>query len=223
MKICHPALEEPFQIDESKVSIVVIENQRMLSHMIQELRNQINGDLGEFIFCEDEKNISIEKRIQLIISVFDLDFNTKRNISKLYSQLAEKSVDEENYYETDLIKSKLLEYVERLISDEKSELKYNDNLEISDIFKIMKIEFDESSGILAERIINYLIVMNDYFHFSCYVFVNLKSYLSNEELISFYQYVIYNKITILLLENSERMINENYEKQIIIDSDLCLI
>ena len=52
------------------------------------------------------------------------------------------------------------------------------------------------------------------------VFVNLKQYLSKNELIEFYKYAIYNKIQILLIDSQAYGVTLEYEKKLIIDENL---
>ena len=53
-----------------------------------------------------------------------------------------------------------------------------------------------------------------------YIFVNLKSYLKQNELIEFYKYVLFNDIKIILVDSSSYNDKNNYTKKIIIDNEL---
>lgn len=51
-------------------------------------------------------------------------------------------------------------------------------------------------------------------------FINLKQYLSQEELIEFYKYAIYNEIKIVLVDSQSYGVKLDYEKKLIIDANL---
>ena len=52
------------------------------------------------------------------------------------------------------------------------------------------------------------------------IFVNLKQYLTKEELIEFYKYAIYNNVQILLVDSQTYGISLNNEKKLVIDENL---
>ena len=55
------------------------------------------------------------------------------------------------------------------------------------------------------------------------VFINLKTFLSKEEVEELYKECFYRKINIILFENYDNNCIIENEKRIIIDSDLCEI
>lgn len=52
------------------------------------------------------------------------------------------------------------------------------------------------------------------------VFVNLKQYLSKNELIELYKYAIYNNVNIFLVDSQSYGVTLKYEKKLIIDDNL---
>lgn len=63
---------------ENRVNVLVIENPRDLSATIQDLLNQMNGEDGNYIFSNDEKEIEIKKDIEFIMSPFTLSMNERK-------------------------------------------------------------------------------------------------------------------------------------------------
>ena len=52
------------------------------------------------------------------------------------------------------------------------------------------------------------------------VFINLKQYLTNEELKEFYKYSLYNNVKIILIDSQSYGTANEYEKKLIIDNNL---
>lgn len=69
----------------------------------------------------------------------------------------------------------------------------------------------------------YMKMQRSFFGKEVFVFVNLKSCFSEEEIENFYQWVFYNKFKVLLLESFQREIPLKDENTVIIDKDLCEI
>ena len=52
------------------------------------------------------------------------------------------------------------------------------------------------------------------------VFINLKQYLNNNELIELYKYLLYNNVVVLLIDSQSYGVCNEYEKKLIIDDEL---
>ena len=75
---------------------------------------------------------------------------------------------------------------------------------------------------VATKIINYIHLAHRVLNTSLFIFINLKSYFSNEDLELLYQTLLYEKVTILLIERYEST-KLSFEKHLIIDNDACVI
>ena len=84
------------------------------------------------------------------------------------------------------------------------------------------VKIEENTGTLFSRLIDYMKLISSYIGAKILTLVNIKSYLSENELIELYQSVSYNKIQLLLIESVERKLLSN-EDVCIVDSDKCII
>ena len=75
---------------------------------------------------------------------------------------------------------------------------------------------------LAEKILDYFELVEEYDKKKLFIMVNLRSYLSDEEMKMFMRDVLARKIQVLLIESSERSVLDE-EKRYIVDADLCVI
>lgn len=73
---------------------------------------------------------------------------------------------------------------------------------------------------LLEDLLTFLDIEKELFHHTIIFFVNLKTYLTKEELIEIYKYAIYNKIKIILIDSKSYGVTIEYERKLIIDENL---
>ncbi|MGB5824120.1 MAG: type II-A CRISPR-associated protein Csn2 [Proteocatella sp.] len=224
MKIVHPSIERQIVFEENRVNVLIIENQKMLSDMIEELIRQINGESGNFVISENMEFVNISKSAEICIDMFSLEINSKKLITKLYEKLREKAMDENIYLDTKMILGEVLTYIENLMSaSDEYPLVCNYNMDINSILKVADIKFDISSSGYLERIIDYISITHEFCNVKLFIFVNLKNFLLPEELEEFYKTIFYKKIDVLLFENTEREIASKAEYIYIIDKDYCQI
>lgn len=224
MKLVHPYIERQIIFDENKINVLTIENQKLFSEVVQEIIAVLNGGNSKFVLSEGMDIINISKVGELCIDIFSCEINSKKTITKLYEILREKSVDEDMHLKTNQILSSILSYTEDLIFEfGEYELSYNLDTDITNIFKALDVKFDLSDKTYLEKLLDYVYITSEFLSKKLFIFVNLKSFLLEEELEEFYKMMFYKKINILLLESFEREYKFDCEEYYIIDKDLCQI
>lgn len=224
MKLVHPYIERQIIFDESKINVLTIENQKLFSEVVQEIISVLNGGNSKFVLSEGMDIINISKVGELCIDIFSCEINSKKSITKLYEILREKSVDEDMHLKTNQILSSIFSYTEDLIFEfGEYELSYNLDTDITNIFKAVDVKFDLSDKTYLEKLLDYVYITSEFLSKKVFIFVNLKSFLLEEELEEFYKMMFYKKINILLLESFEREYKFDCEEYYIIDKDLCQI
>ncbi len=224
MKLVHPAFENQIIIYENKANVIVIENPELLTDIVFELKNQISGKEGSFILSNNMEYISLSKAAEICVDPFSLDFNSRKLISSLYEKLRKRALDEDMYLDTAKVTGDILLYIENLLFSVDSDfLEYNLDIDITSIFKCAEVKFSTDYEKLSERLLDYMSIYNEYCHTELFIFVNLKSYISNDELKNLYDTLFYRKIKILLIESMERNQVLDCELIHLIDNDLCQI
>lgn len=223
MKLYHPIFLNPIEIKENEINVIVIENAKVFSSLIFQLKNQIEGLEGEFIFSSNNKMIDIPKNLDLIIDLFNVEINSKKIINKLYEHINKLSMSEQFYLKTVEVRNTVDLYIENLAYEFNQSICYNDEFDVKAILKMGEVKFYDDHKNIAERITNYIDIMREYCKINSFIFVNLKTFLSQEEIKDFYSYVTYNKINTILFENNIGEKREHIEKYTIIDDDLCLL
>lgn len=222
MKLVYTELEQQLVFPENKVNVLVIERKELFRKMIQELDKQINGEDGGFVLSDNNKTMKIDKEVCLILNPFALDINSRKALTGLYNELGKLGMNEENYLNTCRVKGQIAEYIYGLLNQVDYALKFQDDFNLQSLFKALEVEFEAGEENFLEGLVYFMDVCSKFQKVKILAFVNLKTYLTNDELKKIYKEAFYRKIQLLLLENSvEQELAE--EAVCIVDDDLCVV
>ena len=220
MKINVEYLEHAIEINDNQVNVLEIENKKLFYKLIKDLfRIEQEGNIDEIIMYDDGiKEISLDKKIKVVVDFFNIDTLFKREITLLEKRITEEMT------QTDISKIKqnylkILEIYRRTISSIDLPLKIEEKPDPNILIK----NYDLSIHIkheLLEDLLTFLDIEKELFHHTIIFFVNLKTYLTKEELIEIYKYAIYNKIKIILIDSKSYGVTIEYERKLIIDENL---
>ena len=220
MKLVNSKYNLDIEFEENISNTLVLENKQHMIDVIQNLILQLKGDEGDFVLSA-EKNVKFDKVVEFIANPFEIDFNNKKIVTKLFEQLiavASECVEEYNF-----INGKIVGILDDICSKiEYSNVEYNLEYEWKSIFKLYNVRIGENYNYLCEKIEEYVKVLADILHIKLLIFLNIKEYLTEEEIDNLQKICFYKKIFLLLIESEERFVLDN-EKIFIIDKDRCLI
>ena len=207
--------------EENQVTVLIFESSEMFGEAIWDFQETIIGDTGPFVLADQMEPISISKQMELIVDPFLLDFNSRKIQQRLYKEWGCLS---ENYdSEKAEINRKIIDLLGKLqVRSAYDNVNFQLEFDWEDLFKFYRVQFCMEFQDLEEKICEYIKVMSRLMKIKVLVFVNLKTYLSREQLLRVYQMAFYHKIYLLLLENAERKQEKN-ENIYIVDRDKCLI
>jgi len=221
MKLAHPFLDQTVPINELKIPVLVIENPSFFSEICFDLRNQCNGNEGDSVLSENLEILSFSKKVDMIVDYTILDINNGKVIKGLYENIEKLSNGEEWYIKTQKFKVELNNFLENLFYGIDFPLNHDYDFDLSKILKAVECKFDIDQKTFTEKLIDYFSITRDFCGVKLFVLVNLKSYINEKELLDIYEYVFYNKIALLLIENQDRKRFSDVEEVIVIDQDLC--
>src|SRR5690606_29337393 len=114
----------------------------------------------------------------------------------------------------------IFKFLDDIIFDLNVDLKIDEEFTISSLLKMANLKVDEEQDNLFNRIINFIKIIGNLDLFKIIFFVNLKTFLTDEQLLEIYKIANYTKINLVLIEN--KIYNKlNFEKYYILDNDLC--
>ena len=223
MKLVHPSMEKHIELEENIVNVLVLEAPELFKVLTQELYSQCNGGEGSFVLSQAHNELEIAKFADITFNVFALDCNSRKIANKLYENLRKIAYDEEMYLSTQEITSKALGYLEKLAEYADYSLVHKEEIDIVDFLKIFDIEIDAFADSVLEKIVAYMEVMRNFLKIELFIFINIKSYLTEKELQELYKQAAYMKARLLLIEATTKEWVLEEEMVTVIDKDLCEI
>jgi CRISPR-associated protein Csn2 len=222
MKLISKKFQKHIIFSENTINVIRIENSRLFTQIIEELMYQSEGNEGSFILSQENEILNIQKHIDIIYSPLMLEINQKRIVNKLYSTIRNYALMDFSL-ETMEIETSIYQYILSLVNNIEGPITLQDNFDINGLLKLFDVKFSFEESSLISRLYDYLKVAHYYSDTKCFVFINLKSYLNNDEIEALYQFVNLSKINVLLLESGSIDFLSEYEETLVIDKDLCEI
>ena len=206
---------------ENIVPVLVIEDPEVFADFTGSFFAQCAGVDGSIVLSDDSGIFTFSKTAILVTDYYGLDINSRRVQSRLYQSMRDIGV--ELGKEKDDFTRCGIEIIEKLLNAARFDhVDYNLEIDWNDFFKLFQVRIAEDYVTIAEKLIEFIKVCSQLLDIRLIAFVNLKSYVSHDELLEIYRMAVYLKVNLLLIESAER---ESFgpEKYYIIDKDKCLI
>lgn len=218
MKLKIDYIDNEIIFEEALINVLEIENKSYFYRVVSDLFKTQKGDLiDEIHYYEEElKEVVLNTKFKIIVDYFNIDFDSKKCIGDMTKKL--EPSDSVNKLINKKVKE-LSQLILKTYSGYDVPLYINEELNISDIIKFVKLSIAPQNHILSDLLLlidiekildNNLII----------VLINVKQYLKKEELVELYKYSVYNKVRLLLIDSQSYGVSLDYEKKIIIDEDL---
>ena len=206
MKLRINGFENEIIFNDKNINVLEIKNPKCFTHIIDILNQKINEleNNEMFLLDENEEELKIEKEMYIIFDLFNIDYNNKKILNKLY-ELINKNIKNNQELEIYEMIFKLRNYLIQEINELPFEFIMKSDINIPEVLKLFDLKIDKSNYTnILERIeilIDLLSVLNIS---QILVIPNLKMYLSEEELVELYKYSLYNNIKLLIIERDCR-------------------
>ncbi|MDY4611076.1 MAG: type II-A CRISPR-associated protein Csn2 [Sphaerochaetaceae bacterium] len=221
MKLIHPTWEHTIQFQENVTTTLIIENASAMRSYISELSMSIETNEGPFILSDQQGMLSLSDHLIIITDIFHLSFDQKKITTKLNSELKALLVSETCFEEAGILSSKLLDFAGTLEQLLPYPLCHTDTIDLGSLLKLLAFQCRSNQETLIEKIVDYMKILHDLCGISCFIFVNLKTLFTSNELESFIQTCFLEKHHILFIESTVRKKCRKEEIYVIIDNDLC--
>ncbi|MGN0504388.1 MAG: type II-A CRISPR-associated protein Csn2 [Ruminococcus sp.] len=221
MKFVYPEIDCVFDTDCGTINTLVIENQKLMYSLIDDIQKQLLGFDGRSVLSENDKILSLDKELELIDRFIPFDINSKALVSKIAADLEKKAISDEWYSRTCESISIIQSLLSSLAFDYSCNIEFS-KIGIGSVIKASGIEICDEYNSLGEKIIDYLELVQEFVGKKLFVTVNLRSYISDKEAELFMQTALLHEFNVFMIENCEHK-RLSYEKRLIIDADLCLI
>lgn len=220
MKIKIDFIDSIIDFNISNIYSFEIHNKKYLYRISSLFYSLYTGALPEEIECFDNSNneIKVSNKIRLFSEYFDFGFDSKKYSTDITKYILSniEQYDSENILK---VYSKLCKLVDKELL--KSELPISVSIDegIENVIKMFKLKINQKDELLD----NLLLIIDLEVALSSnkiLCFINLKQYLTTDELLEFYKYATYNSLKIIMIESTKYDYLKDYEKIIIIDKSL---
>ncbi len=209
------------KLDDSNSLLLIIQNKKKLLKILNDLCDDCLN--MQFIKIIDEKGrqLKLIDYLDVIVSLFNIDVNNKKNLNALYRQIKKTNI--EDFYESiNTITNNLQKLFGRINLESSLDLISDIDINEEDILKLLKIQINDNDENLIIRIMNYLKVGIELRNIKKYIFFNLSSLLSFEEINLLLHDCKIMGIQIINIEY-EDIPKLDFDIKKILDDDICLI
>lgn len=220
MKLIINYFENEISFEENIINVIEVENQKYFYRIVNDLNECSNGVINDNInfFDANFNNIDLSGKIKMVIDYFNIELNDKKTLNEIEKFIL-KNVDDKTKKEIINLYLKILKNYNSIANKLEIPLIYNDEIQYDKLIKIIGYGVDKKQDLLDNLLL--LIDIERIFKLNrLIVFVNLKQYLSFDEIVELYKYSIYNDVKILLIDSTKYDKKCDYEKKLIIDSEL---
>ena len=219
MKLKISFIENSIDICDDKVNIIEVQNKNYFYRVVNYFNELYNGNnIDEIRMYENNNEINLINKINLIIDYFNIDLNTRKNLSLIYS-LIKENIDEYTNEKINKINKDINKIFNKIILNIDIPIEINNEYNLENYVKLISPIIKKRNSILDNLML--IIDMEKNLNLNrIIIFVNLKQYLSDSEIVELYKYSIYNNIHIILIESNKNGLIKKYEKKLIIDDDL---
>ncbi len=216
--LSHYDLETPINISPDFISVLVFEDPTKFYNYYTQLKEQTEGGEGGFSLYKKDKEVPF-KSIKLVDNYYQLSYNDKKT-QQVFLQEIKTLVDKELLVEYADLTQRIFSFWDKVNASIDFEMDYNAEGDITMLFKAFGISIKEEKETFLARLVNYVQVYARLVKVKFFIFVNLKCFLSNDELLTFYKECALEDVSLLLLENTVR---DKLDTEVITvcDKDFC--
>ena len=184
VQIAHVHLETQLTIMDEYVSLLIVESPNEFYNMVSDLDGQFDGKDGAFVCSIDGQIVPIAKYGAMVSDLFHFDLNDKKLLTLLYKRL-EGVAFGDKLVQFNALTAKTVEFLEEIAFTTPFALEY-DEPQPSDYLKASGLKFAKVYDTFEEKLVCYINALIELKGCEFFVFVNLKSVLSDEKLQQIY-------------------------------------
>lgn len=219
MKLCISYFDNAISFESGYVSVLEIENKEYFYWLVNDLIQLEDSSFVESIrFFENNDTECSHIVLKVIINYFVFSFDSTKMNNYVMKQIINsiESKDKENINKEF---QKLCKVFSRILEKIDLPLSFSDELNMDSIIKLLKIHIS-SRNKLIDNLFLLIDINKNLENNQLLVFVNLKQYLTKEELIELYKYAVYNEVRLLLIDSQSYGVKIDYENKWLIDENM---
>lgn len=222
MKIVNFNFEHKLEFKENVITTLVIENQKCFREYINELIYQIEGNDGNFVLSDNNSEIKMSEKVTIVTDYYSLNDKISSYDSKLQNELKKIVVNDDLFTKGSEVISKILNFAEEIGMEIPYTLEFTEP-SLQNLLKFLKYRIVLDKNSLPELVLDFMKVSNWLVGLEIFVFVNICSFLTEDEIKILVSESLSLKYNLVFIENIKPTYSIDGEKLIIVDDDLCEI
>lgn len=219
MTLATPLLSHVIRIEENSVSSVVIENPHLFRTFVQELYDSVEHGSESFILSEAGSRLKLSDSVDVVQTFMPFSLNSKSLNAALLKKVEKLALMPERRVTTADAMANLMRYVEMLLLEIPQEVEC-EKATVASVLKALGLRFVEDAEDYSNQLLGYLRLVRDFLGVRLNIWINARSYLSDEELSAVLDVADREKISVLLIDCVEKKRLSN-EDRLVVDNDLC--
>lgn len=211
-------LDVKMELSIEKINCLVIESPRLYREVVQNLQASIDEDNEEWIFSDNEKILKKSTLLDVIDSLFYLDFDSRKIQGAIVEQAYRIATNESYFEKTKRLASDIEAYMYELDWELEYETKVNE-IDMKNIIKLGIGGIDKKEN-LVERLDDYVKISSRVLHNKVLVLLGISGWFDTDEWKQIQRTARYEEMYLLCIENRDVFAEEN---KIIIDLDGCRV
>lgn len=216
MILSHYLFNNPISFEEQTVQRLVFESPSDFGKYVREIHDQTCGLGGHYFLSEDNTELDISKKVNLIVDPFSIDINSKDILSGFYKQVVSNLESGDGYSDFRDAVGSLLEVVSRVSSDVEISATV-DELAALPLLKTISLGILDSDDI-CENICDYVRLSSSYASKRLSILVNLDMFLSKVDYAECLKQLNYCQACVLLMEST---VKEDVVPTKLFDASFC--
>lgn len=221
MRLSFSGFAEPLFVECGKVSVLEVADRALFARLCQALHSELGENALEpyAVWNDEGKKIRPDKVLVCAFNPFDLPWDDKALLKAVIERIEDMFVEDDQARRTiESTARSLSECLEGLGLAFQSDYVFDTEWNIKDHLKAfdfsVDIDFDDT---LFDNLMKFLKLAEDALFDGMLCFVNLKTFLSEDELKGVYEQVFFSKLRVFLLENVRDPQDREHEEKMLID------
>ncbi len=192
------------------LNILFIPEVNELFSFVSLFKKEIEEETEALTFFDSDKKLKLDSEVDLQTDLFSLTLNQKKLITWLHKKILKENSNSETMFNFNKVKETILSWLNELKTSTLIDFDYFEDLENTDILKLMKVQFKEKEETLFDRFINFLETILEVKKVKLLFVSFLFAYFSENEITQINNICKESEITLVSLEKDKpKFLSEN--------------
>lgn len=194
----------------NSLNVLFIPEVDELFNFVSLFRKEIEEETESLTFFDSDKKLKLDSEVDLQTDLFSLTLNQKKLITWLHKKILKENSNSDTMFNFNKVKETILNWLNELKTSTLIDFAYLEDLENTDILKLMKVQFKEKEETLFDSFMNFLDTTLEVKKVKLLFVSFLYAYFSESEIMQIKNICEEGEITLVSLEKDKpEFINDN--------------